>query len=90
MLGLVASHPPWWTTSDGTLARESYRRFVMLAVEPLGRELDAEASAKLDDPVTLGFHGLHAHDIVARANAYAKLQEAGVEDAEARRLAGLV
>ena len=75
--------------ADGTQLREDYRRFVMLSVQPLAAELAAEASAKLDGPVALGFHGLHGHDIVARSTAYAKLREAGLEDGEARRLAGL-
>ena len=75
--------------ADGTQLREDYRRFIMLAVQPLARELAGEAGRKLEDPVEFGFHGLHAHDIVARSNAYAKLREAGVGDGEARRLAGL-
>ena len=75
--------------ADGTQLREDYRRFILLAVQPLARELAAEASEKLDSSVSFGFHGLHAHDIVARSNAYAKLREAGIEDADARRLAGL-
>ena len=72
-----------------TQSREDYRRFVMLTVEPLAREMAAEASLKLDDPVEFGFHSLHAHDIVGRATAYGKLREAGMDDAESRRLAGL-
>ena len=72
-----------------TQSREDYRRFVMLTVEPLAGEMAAEASAKLDSTVTFGFHGLHAHDIVARSSAYAKLREAGVDAAEAMRLVGL-
>ena len=74
--------------ADGTQLREDYRRFVMLAVQPMARRIAAEASAKLDADVQLDFHGLHAHDIVARANAYGKLRETMEED-EARRLAGL-
>ncbi|MDE0474171.1 MAG: hypothetical protein OXI50_06400, partial [Gammaproteobacteria bacterium] len=65
-----------------------YRRFVMLAVQPMARRIAAEASAKLDADVSLSFYGLHAHDIVARANAFSTLRE-GLEDGEARRLAGL-
>ena len=74
--------------ADGTQLREDYRRFVMLAVQPLAVQLAAEAAAKLG-PVAFGFHGLHGHDIQGRATAYARLRDAGVEDAEARRLAGL-
>ena len=37
-----------------TQSREDYRRFVMLTVEPLAKELAAEASLKLDDPVEFG------------------------------------
>ena len=75
--------------ADGTQLREDYRRFIMLAVQPLSRELAGEASAKLGDPVEFSFYTLHAHDIVARSSAYAKLREAGIEAPEARRLAGL-
>ena len=75
--------------ADGTAQREAFRRYLTLTVQPVGTLLSAELSAKLETPVRLSFAELYAHDLVGRASAYKSLRDAGMEDSEARRIAGL-
>ena len=75
--------------SDGTQLREDYRRFIMLTVEPWAKLLAHEASEKLDAEVSFSFEALWAHDLAGRATAVQKLVQAGVDRAEALRIAGL-
>ncbi len=76
--------------AEGTSQREALRRWVHLAVEPMGELIAAELAAKLDRPgLRLDFGKLFASDLAGRARAVGILAKAGVELAEARRLAGL-
>ena len=81
---------------DGTAQRESWRRFVFSTVAPLARMIEAELRAKLDTTALVSIEGLRAADedgrsraVMRRAQAFKVLREAGIEDAEARRMAGL-
>lgn len=75
--------------ADGTQLREDYRRFIMLTIEPWAKDLAAEASRALDAEVSFSFEGLWAHDLAGRATAVQKLVAAGVDRADALRIAGL-
>ena len=76
--------------AEGTSQREALRRWVHFAVEPMGELIAAELAAKLDRPgLRLNFSRLFASDLAGRARAVGILAKAGVELAEARRLAGL-
>ncbi len=75
--------------ADGTAQREAFRRYLTLTVQPVGTLLSAELSAKLETPVRLTFAELYAHDLVGRASAYRQMRQAGMDDNEARRIAGL-
>ena len=75
---------------DGAAAREAYRRFVRATVEPMGRLVEAEASAKLGQPVRLDFQALRASDTAMAARAYAALVSNGISSEEALRIAGLI
>ena len=75
--------------ADGTAQREAFRRYLTLTVQPVATLLASELSAKLETPVRLSFAQLYAHDLVGRASAYKSLRDAGMEDSEARRIAGL-
>lgn len=77
------------TDADGTSQRESWRRFAMGSLEPLAATLAGELSEKLETPVAFDFSGLWAHDLAGRAQALGKLKDAGIDLAEARKLAGL-
>ena len=77
--------------SDGTLARESWRRFVMGRVEPLARTWAGELSRKLDAPgLVLSFRELWAHDQAGRAAAFAKLVFGGMSLADAAAASGVL
>ncbi len=86
--------PPSLTTdADGTSQRESYRRFVVAAVEPVLKRLSGELVLKLDlTPAQAAFdvHSLHGHDMVGRAKAFQVLVAGGKSAEEASRLAGLM
>jgi len=90
--------PPtlWAERSDGTGAREAWRRFVLSVVMPLGKLIQEELRAKLDDRASVRFDELRALDVDAnsratarRAQAYKTFRDAGMEDGEASRRAGL-
>ena len=77
--------------ADGTAQRESWRRFLHGSVQPIARMVEAELSEKLDEPVVLSFRRLEAGDVTGRARAWRSLvgKEATMDDATARRVAGL-
>ena len=77
--------------ADGTAQRESYRRWLHGSVRPLAALVEAELSAKLEQPVRLSFDSLHAADVQGRARAWRSLvgRDATMPDADARRLCGL-
>ena len=76
------------TKGDGTLAREAYRRFERMTLQPLARIVEAELAAKLDAPdLALSFDSLRASDFAGIARAYKALTEAGLTpDAAAAQL----
>lgn len=81
------------SAADGTSQREAYRRFVVMAVEPVLRRLSVELEAKLElSPKESKFdvHALHGHDIAGRAKAFQTLVAAGKSAEEASRLSGLM
>ena len=77
--------------SDGTLARESWRRFVMGRVEPLARVWAVELARKLDAPgLALSFRELWAHDQAGRAQAFKSLAAGGMPLADAAAASGVL
>ena len=81
---------------DGSGTREAWRRFWAGTVQPIGRLVEAELRAKLDPSATVTFEALRASDedgrsraVARRATAYRTFRDAGLADAEAKRLAGL-
>ena len=81
------------SAADGTSQREAYRRFVVMAVEPVLRRLSSELEMKLEiSPAEAAFdvHALHGHDIAGRAKAFQILVAGGKSPEEASRLSGLM
>ena len=81
---------------DGAGQREAWRRFWLGTVQPLARLVEAECRAKLDDSATVTLDALRAADedgrsraVSRRAAAFKTFRDAGLDTAEARRLAGL-
>lgn len=68
--------------------RESWRRFLFSTIAPIGRMLEAELSRVTGRAVGLDFGGLFASDLAGRSRAYKQLLEAGMSDADARRVCG--
>ena len=75
---------------DGTLAREAYRRFERLTLQPLARLIEPELRAKLDAPdLTISFNSLRSSDFAGLARAYKSLREAGMSPGEIAELLDL-
>ena len=70
--------------------RASFRRFLTTGLEPLGKVIAAELTAKLDGPVSFDFTGTYAHDLAGRAAAFAKLVQGGMAVEKAVAVSGLV
>ena len=77
--------------SDGTLAREGWRQFVMGRVEPLARAWAVELRRKLNAPaLAFDFGALWAHDLAGRAGAFAKLTAGGMTLVDAAAASGVL
>ena len=81
---------------DGSGQREAWRRYWAGTVAPVGRIIEAELREQLDPSAVVHFRDMRASDedgmsraVSRRAAAYKTFREAGMEDGEARRLAGL-
>ena len=70
--------------SDGTAAREGFRRFMTTALQPMARIMEAELRVKLDAPnLRLDLSPLAASDIAGKARSWKAFIESGMaaEDA---------
>ena len=78
------------SNSDGTAAREGFRRFLTTTIRPVARIIETELRAKLDPTAELSFSELAASDITGKARAVGSLVKSGGIDKErALRIAGL-
>ena len=85
--GLPAPMVPG-SSAAGPAWRESFRQFVALTVQPMGRILEAEVSRVLERPITLTHHALASADVASRARAFKSLIENDVDKARALELVG--
>ena len=76
--------------ADGTSQRESWRRFVMGAVEPLLAIVGEECERKLDMRVSFDLRRLWAHDLAGRASAFKAMVVGGMTIERAAALSGLL
>lgn len=77
--------------SQGTAAREAFRRFLHATVTPLLAAMAAEAAHKLATPgLAFDTTGLHAADVAGRARAFQSMVGAGMEVSKAAALSGLL
>ena len=82
---------PLFGASDGTSARESWRRYLHSTVQPLAAGVATEAARKLDEPaLSLTFDKLFASDLAGRARAFQSMVGTGMEIDRAAALAGLM
>lgn len=84
-------NPAIFETGTGTAGREAYRQALFGVIAPLGRLVETELRAKLEDEsLTLGWTELRASDIVGRARAFQSMTASGMEPAKAAALSGLM
>ena len=77
--------------ADGTSLRESWRRFILHTIQPLGREIAAELSLKLGVPgLRLKFGDLWAFDTSGRARSLQLMVSSGMALEKALALSGLL
>lgn len=88
VLAACGTPPSLFVDSDGTSQREAVRRWHQNTVLPMARILEWELREKLEADISLRFDP-YPLDVQGRATAMAKAVSAGVDLAEARRLAGL-
>ena len=75
--------------AEGGGAREAWRRFLHGTIAPVGRVVAAEAARAFGFAAgDVDFDGLFASDLAGRARAFGQLREAGIADADARRICG--
>ena len=77
------------SNSDGTAAREGFRRFLTTTIRPVARIIETELRRKLDPAAELRFSELAASDITGKARAASSLIKGGIEPERALRIAGL-
>ena len=75
--------------ADGTGRREAFRQFYTATLQPWLGLLAAEATVKLESPVTISARRIRAADITGRARAYASLTKAGMAPEQAAEAVGL-
>ena len=73
----------------GAGQREALRTLASVTLQPLARQVEDEVRAKLDPKFTMTFPMIAKADIASRARAFASMVSAGMDAAEAKRLAGL-
>ena len=78
----------WGGTSAGT--REAWRLALFGVLAPLGRLVESELQAKLEDTVTLSWQELRASDLSGRARAMQSMVGGGMGLADAVAISGLM
>ena len=78
------------TDADGTSQRESWRRFIMGAVEPLLELVVEELERKLETRISFDLSNLMAHDVVGRSQAFQRMIQGGLSVDDALAKSGLM
>ncbi len=90
VLAACGCPPSLFVDADGTAQREAFRRFFSVTVEPLGRLLEVELSAKLETDIRLSFAGRFSADLSGRARAFQSMVGGGMDVSKAAALSGLM
>ena len=77
-------------TLERQTAREAYRLALFGVVAPLGRMVEAELTAKLEDSISLSWVEMRAADLMGRARSFKAMVEGGMPLADAVAVAGLM
>ena len=76
--------------TDASGAREALRQFLHTTLQPIGELVSAEASEKLEVPVSFDFARLSAADVQGRARAFQSLVAGGMEINQAAAASGIL
>ena len=79
-----------WGGSSSAAVREAWRLALFSVLAPLGKLVESELRAKLEDTVTLSWQELRASDLSGRARSVQSLVGAGVPVQAAAKEAGLM
>ena len=77
------------SSASGQTVRESWRQFISTSVDGLARRLEAQILAQLGVEVAIDTSTLGGRDLLARASAFRRFTEAGMNVADARLAAGV-
>ncbi len=75
---------------NAAATREAWRLALFGVLSPLGKLVESELKAKLEDSVTLSWQELRASDLSGRARAFQSMVGGGMEVAQAVSIAGLM
>ena len=75
--------------AQGVASREAWRQFLNGTVEPIARMIEAEATAKTGVETRIDVTELRLVDLAQAAKSFAAFREAGLDEDEALRLAGI-
>ena len=75
---------------NAAATREAWRLALFGVLSPLGRLVESELQAKLEDSVTLSWQELRASDLSGRARAFQSMVGGGMDVAQAVSIAGLM
>ena len=70
--------------------RESYRRFTLTTISPLGEIIGQELTIKLATNIVLSFETLRGSDVQGAARAVAALVKAEIDKERALKIVGLI
>ena len=82
-------NPSLFQVGPAAALREAWRIALFGVVPPLGKMVQAELAAKLDDDITLGWTEMRASDLSGRARAFGSLVKSGLSIAAAAAEAGI-
>ena len=75
---------------NAAAVREAWRLALFGVLSPLGKLVEAELNAKLEDSVTISWQELRASDLSGRARAMQSMVGAGMELSKAVSISGLM
>ena len=76
-------------SSDGTAQRESFRRFLLTTIQPLGKIIETELKLKLDPSASLAFPELGRERHHRKGEGDRQSHKSGQSIEDARAVAGL-
>ena len=89
-LDFQALYAALWGGSQAASVREAWRLALFGVLSPLGKLVESEMKAKLDDDVSLTWTELRASDLSGRARAFQSMVGGGMPVDQAVAVAGLM